>query len=179
MKDKINGWLQRIDKQSERVNALFGNLNEEELKKQLSTKEWSIAQNLQHLIVINNSYFPAIDAIRAGKQKLGFLSKLAFMRKFFAKLILGSVQPDRKRKMKTFPLWEPNQITIEHNLISAFLKHQESLKNLISDAEDLLLKNAVIASPANKNIVYSLADAFEIIVTHEERHINQAVELLK
>jgi hypothetical protein len=178
MKDKIENWLQRIDQHSERVNMLFGKLSDVELNKQSSAKEWSIAQNLQHLMVINGTYLPAIEEIRAGRQKLGFFGKIAFLRKFFGKIILGSVQPNRKRKMKTFPVWEPEHISVGGNLIEAFLKHQEVLKNMISDSEDLLLKNTAIASPANKNIVYSLQDAFEIIVSHEERHINQAAEIL-
>jgi hypothetical protein len=94
-------------------------------------------------------------------------------------MIIAGVQADRKKKMKTFAVWQPAHFKSSENLIETFVKHQESLKKLISDSEDLLLQNAIIASPANKNIVYSLADAFEIIVTHEERHVNQAAELLK
>lgn len=178
MKEKITSWLQRIDKQTERVNSLFGKMSEIELYKKSNNKQWSIAENIQHLIVINNSYFPAIEGIRAGKQKFGFLSRFAFIRKFFGKTILAAVQPDRKKKMKTFPVWEPARIIAGENLIEIFVKHQETLKKLIRDSEDLLQKNTIIASPANKNIVYSLEDAFEIIVTHEERHVNQAAELL-
>ena len=179
MKDKIYNWLQHIDQQTERVNSLFGKMSDAELKRKPNEKVWSIAENLQHLIVINNSYFPAIETIRAGKQKLGFLSRFAFIRNFFGKMILAGVHPNRKKKMKTFLVWEPVLFNTNENLIETFVKHQEALKKLISDSEDLLLKNAIIASPANKNIVYSLADAFEIIVTHEERHVNQAAELLK
>jgi uncharacterized damage-inducible protein DinB len=179
MKDKIYNWLQRIDQQTDRVNTFFGKLTDEQLYRKPGEKIWSVAENLQHLIVINNSYFPAIETIRAGKQKLGFLSKFAFIRKFFGKMIIAGVQADRKKKMKTFAVWQPAHFKSSENLIETFVKHQESLKKLISDSEDLLLQNAIIASPANKNIVYSLADAFEIIVTHEERHVNQAAELLK
>ena len=179
MKDKIYNWLQRIDQQTDRVNTFFGKLTDEQLYRKPGEKIWSVAENLQHLIVINNSYFPAIETIRAGKQKLGFLSKFAFIRKFFGKMIIAGVQADRKKKMKTFAVWQPARFKSSENLIETFVKHQESLKKLISDSEDLLLQNAIIASPANKNIVYSLADAFEIIVTHEERHVNQAAELLK
>jgi hypothetical protein len=178
MKEKINNWLKRIDQQTERVNTNFGKLTSEELYRKPGEKIWSVAENLQHLIVINNSYFPAIETIRAGKQKLGFLSRFAFMRNFFGKMIIAGVQADRKKKMKTFAVWQPARFKTNENLIETFVKHQEALKKLIKDSEDLLLKNAIIASPANKNIVYSMVDAFEIIVTHEERHINQATELL-
>lgn len=178
MKDKINNWLQRIDQQTDRVNTFFGKLTDEQLYRKPGEKIWSVAENLQHLIVINNSYFPAIETIRSGKQKLGFLSKFGFIRNFFGKMILAGVHPERKKKMKTFPVWEPVQFNTNDNLIESFVTHQESLKKLIKESEDLLMQNAIIASPANKNIVYSLADAFEIIVTHEERHVNQAAELL-
>ena len=179
MKDRINRWLERLDNQSERVKALFGNLNDAELEKKISPKEWSIAQNLKHLMVVNNSYFPTIESVRSGKPKLNFLSKFSFMRGVFGKLILDSVQPDRKRKMQTFPVWEPKELTIENNVVEEFLKHQEKIKQLIADSEDLLLSSAFLPSPANRNIAYSLEDAFEIIVTHGERHINQAAEILK
>jgi hypothetical protein len=37
----------------------------------------------------------------------------------------------------------------------------------------------VISSPANKNIVYKLETAFDIIVSHEQRHLEQAKEILQ
>ena len=99
MKDKIYNWLQRIDQQTDRVNIFFGKLTDEQLYRKPGEKVWSIAENLQHLIVINNSYFTAIEIIGAGKQKLGFLSKFAFIRSFFGKMILSAVHPNRKKKM--------------------------------------------------------------------------------
>jgi hypothetical protein len=41
-----------------------------------------------------------------------------------------------------------------------------------------LEKGTVISSPANKYIVYKLETAFDIIVAHEERHLEQAKEVL-
>ena len=35
----------------------------------------------------------------------------------------------------------------------------------------------MVPSPASKVIVYFLEDALEILVTHEERHLNQAREV--
>lgn len=49
---------------------------------------------------------------------------------------------------------------------------------MIKNSEDLLVNGIVISSPANKNIVYKLETAFNIIVTHEQRHFEQAKEVL-
>ena len=52
-----------------------------------------------------------------------------------------------------------------------------NLKERIISAESFLHSGVIISSPANKNIVYKLEQAFEIIVTHEERHLNQAIAI--
>lgn len=65
------------------------------------------------------------------------------------------------------------------NIIQIFADHQMALKDLITQSKDLILAEKVIVSPANKNIVYTIGNAFEIIVTHEERHLAQATEVLE
>ena len=55
--------------------------------------------------------------------------------------------------------------------------HQEVIKKLIQDNQPLLEKDVVIPSPANRYIVYKLRKAIEVIVAHEERHLNQAMEV--
>jgi hypothetical protein len=41
----------------------------------------------------------------------------------------------------------------------------------------LVQAETVISSPANRFIVYKIGRAFDIIVAHEERHLNQAKEV--
>ena len=63
-------------------------------------------------------------------------------------------------------------------ILDQFTQHQTTLKKEIETAADLIKKEVVIASPANKNIVYKLSTAFDVIVTHELRHLEQAKEVL-
>jgi hypothetical protein len=92
---------------------------------------------------------------------------------------LNSVDPIRSKKIKTFPIWEPSNSGVSHGVIERFIHHQEELKKTIETAAPLISDEVVIHSPASKIIVYKLATAFDIIVTHEYRHINQAKELLE
>jgi len=48
---------------------------------------------------------------------------------------------------------------------------------MIENSKDLVEKGTVISSPANKNIVYKLEKAFEILLTHERRHFEQSKEI--
>jgi hypothetical protein len=92
------------------------------------------------------------------------------------KTILKSVSPDNRKKLRTFPMWEPVAANIHKDIVSCFDKHQSALKDVITSSEEFVNKGTVISSPANHNIVYTLGKAFEIMITHEERHLNQSIE---
>lgn len=172
-----NQWNTKIDAVTVSFTNTFGNLSVEQLNWKPAPDVWSIAQNIDHLIVINQTYYPVIDQLLKGQYKTPFIGKIGFMVNFFGKFILQSVQPDRKRKMKTFPMWEPAASDISGDIVQRFAKHQEELKQKIIACQSLIEQGAVISSPANKNIVYKLATAFDIIVTHELRHLEQAKEI--
>jgi hypothetical protein len=173
----VQHWLTRIDQTTAAFQKAFGQLSEAELNWKPNAKTWSVAQNIHHLITINETYFPVLKGVRAGSQKLPWITSVKFMVRFFGNFILDSVEPTRKRKMKTFPLWEPSQSNLPANILEQFVQHQTDLKNLIQSNNDLLDKGVIIASPANRNIVYTLSRAWDIITTHEERHYNQAIEI--
>lgn len=155
----------------------FGDLSLEQLNWKPNAKTWSIAQNMDHLILLNESYFSIIDLIRKGTYKTPLIGKFDFVVSFFGKSILKAVQPNRKKKMKTFPIWEPTKSEISIEILDRFKKHQTELKNIIVNSNDLVKQGSVISSPLNKNIVYKLDKAFEIIVTHEKRHFEQSKEI--
>jgi hypothetical protein len=155
----------------------FGDLSLEQLNWKPNVKTWSIAQNMDHLILLNESYFSIIDLIRKGTYKTPLIGKFDFVVSFFGKSILKAVQPNRKKKMKTFPIWEPTKSEISIEILDRFKKHQTELKNIIVNSNDLVKQGSVISSPLNKNIVYKLDKAFEIIVTHEKRHFEQSKEI--
>ncbi|MBI3482897.1 MAG: DinB family protein, partial [Bacteroidetes bacterium] len=159
------------------VKEEFGSLTVEQLNWKPNSKTWSIGQVLDHLNVINNTYCPIIKELKEGTYKLIWLGKVDFIVRFFGDFILKSVNPDRRRRMKTLPIWEPTKSNVDLNIVSKFVDQQSLLKENIQSCSALLDQNIVISSPANRIIVYKLDRAFDIIVTHERRHLEQAREL--
>lgn len=151
-----NRWNDKIDIITNKFLQEFETLNSEKLNLKPDSNTWSIAQNIDHLIVINESYYPVIWSIRKGEFNLPLLGKFGLAVNIFGKFILKSVQPDRKRKMKTFPIWEPSKEEFAEDILVRFQKHQSELKELIGNCKDLLGSGTVISSPINKNIVYKL-----------------------
>ena len=174
----MNDWINQIDKTTAEFQQFFGELSSEELNWKPNPTTWSIAQNIDHLIVINKTYFPILADLKSGKYQLPFLGKFGFIVSYLGKLILKAVEPSRKKKTKTFSIWEPSESNISDDILAQFSNHQKELKREILAAKDLVKQGAVISSPANKNIVYKVETAFDVIVTHEQRHLEQAKEVL-
>lgn len=179
MSDRIIQWQQQIDDITRGFRDKFEDLTAQELSRQPNAGTWSIAENIRHLIVVNNSYFSIVDQLKAGNYKVPFLAKVPFFVNFMGNTILKSVEPARHKKLKTFMIWEPKAADLDAEILDDFSRHQESLKGLIRDARQFVDIRTVISSPANKNIVYTLEKAFEIIIAHEKRHFNQASEVIE
>jgi len=179
LKFNMKNWTATLDDITKQCLTEFGNLTSEQLNWKPNSNTWSIAQNLDHLIVVNETYYPVLASIKAGTYKTPFIAKIGFMVSFLGKTVLKAVQPDREKKMKTFPIWEPATSNVIGDILKRFETHQNELIQKIEEAKGLVEKDVVISSPANRNIVYKLATAFDIIVSHEQRHIEQSKELLK
>lgn len=121
-------WKAHIDQNTNLVQELFSKIPEQQLNFQPNTQTWSIAQNLEHLIVINESYYPILNELHSYEYSAPFQAKFKFLVNFFGNFVLKSVEPSRRKKMKTFPIWEPKNSSEAHGIIERFIQHQEELK---------------------------------------------------
>lgn len=172
-------WIKQIQDTTRDFQSAFGALTDDQMNWKPLPDTWSIAQNIRHLIMVNESYFPTLAALRRGTYRTPFAGKFGFIANFIGNTVLKAVQPDRKKKMKTFSIWKPREESAYADILNIFEKHHEALISEIGQSEELLNKGIVISSPANKNVVYKLDVAFNIIVMHEQRHFEQAKEVLK
>lgn len=171
----VKEWEERIVALSSSFKDAFGALSEAQLQQKPKETAWSIAQNLEHLIRNNESYYTVFENLKNNTLNLPILGK--WMHKLFGKMILKSVNPDRAKKIKTFKIWEPEAVKKSGTTLDAFLNHQESFAVNLESLVPFVNEDPVIHSPANKTICFSLSMAMDIILTHEERHLNQALEV--
>lgn len=172
-------WTAELDTTTKHFITDFGSLSTDQLNWKPNPQTWSIAQNIEHLIVVNETYYPVLASLEAGTYKKPFMGKIGFIASFLGKTVLNAVKPDRKKKMKTFSIWEPTISEIKKDILKRFENHQTELKQKIEASKELIEKETVISSPANRNIVYKLETAFDIIISHEQRHLEQAREVLQ
>lgn len=173
----ITQWHQRIDQVTEEVQTLLTAMPRENRYIRPATGGWNIAQILRHIMQLNDSYEPSLKRIRDDDNPLPWTGRIGWLVRKVGDLLLDSVKPSNRRKSRTFPIWEPpSDMKPEEDVLEEFVAHQEVLKQRMSEHAVYLGKNVRLSSPANKYLVYTLDKAFELIVTHEERHLLQLRE---
>ncbi len=176
---EIHEILQQLDLHANEVRDCFAALTPEKRGWKPSQDQWSIDQHLEHLIVLNESYYPEFARIQRNERNPVLLARLPFVYNRFGNMLLSSVKPENKRKMRTMSVWEPSTSLAGKDMVDEFVQHHERLKSHIVGLEIFIGRNVIVSSPANKYIVYPLETALELIVTHEKRHIQHARHLLE
>ena len=172
-------WTERINRTTDKFIEEFSTLDFKQLNFKLDKASWSIGQCIDHIIVTNELYFKIIEQINQGAYQTFWLGRVPFIPKLFGGIILKSVQPETiKKKQKTFPVFEPSQSEISADILSRFKMMQLQLKAYLSEISPSNYSR-IISSPVASYVVYSLKDAIEIIIAHEERHFLQAQAVKK
>src|SRR4051794_28121788 len=104
---KLTYWHREIENIANDFVNRFGTLSTEELNWKPNSQSWSIAQNIDHLIRVNETYFLIVAAIENDNYKVPFIARFSFVTNFFGKFILKVVEPERRKKIKTFSIWQP------------------------------------------------------------------------
>lgn len=177
--DPVVRWTSDLQVLTRAYRERLEDLSARELNWKPAPDAWSVGQILEHLIVTNESYYPEVEALREGRARVPWHGRIGFVTRLIGRLVLKAVEPERRRKVKTFEAWEPSASAVPADIVERFVEHQEGLVRFVRDSADLVREGAVVRSPALPFLVYDLETAFEIVVTHEKRHLNQVDETLE
>ncbi|MBK9109652.1 MAG: DinB family protein [Saprospiraceae bacterium] len=165
-----------IDVITKLVTETYSKMASEKLFQKGKEGSWSIAENLKHIILVNTSYFPVMDRLLESTEPVRYHWFKKYIAKFVGPWLLKKVSRHRKEKIKTFSIWQPEQLNPAQDIIHIFKEHQELVKMYLMKSSPLLASGCIISSPANNAVSYRLEDAFRILIEHEWRHLQQIHE---
>jgi DinB superfamily len=174
MNNSLSAFIAEAEMIAKDVRKSFGGLTVEQLNWKPSAEAWSIGQCFEHLIVTNNLYFPNIQKVIDGKHRNNFFSKIPFISDLIGILLKNSLNPDQKRKMKTFKIFEPAASNVSETIIEDFARNQQKLIEMAESVKHFDVYKIKISEPLSIALNIRLSDTFEILVKHEERHFRQA-----
>ncbi len=172
--ERPSRWISTARAISDEAEASFGELTARQLNWKPSDNSWSIAQCLDHLVIANESYFPAFERVLAGETATPLWGRLPWLPAIWGKLLLGAVSPETTRKSKAPKTFHPTSSGIDGAILSRFVDRQNQVIGFMDATQDLDTEKIIISSPVTPLITYSLMDAYRIIVAHEKRHLLQA-----
>lgn len=88
------------------------------------------------------------------------------------------LKPSAWVKFQTPSSFGPLNLGSHDAILPRFLALQKELQDLLKEVDGVDLNKVVIVSPFSRHVRYNLFSAFEIIRTHQLRHLRQA-ELVK
>ena len=134
---------------------------------------------MDHVITSNRLYFDIFESLFDGTKPFNIWEKIPFLPAFFGKMIINSTKPIPDKKYKTVTVFEPCKSHVPGNILDIFFETQKELIELIKKSDSLDHKKTIVTSPATKIITYSLHDVCIILSGHEERHLNQARNVME
>ncbi len=175
--------LESITKASiELIETRFLSLSKDQLSWRPSKENWSIIEIAAHLNQYAEYYHAAFKrkiSKTSYKKPAEIFVSSPLGRAAWKSMKLGNLK-NVKRKMKSPKSYNP---TITKELITGqdlerFLQFQQELLIILSQAAHVNLRRIKIPISVSKIIRLKLGDALMFVIYHNERHIQQALNLL-
>ena len=140
---------------------------------------WSIGQCLAHLNTVNGGdVAPLRDAIQAGKAR-NQTGEGPFRYGFFSRKFVASMEPPPTRKFKAPKYYEPVPESDPEKTLTEYCRISGEIRKLLQSAAGLDLSRVkatlpALPSPLRAIIKMPLGARFELLTTHDRRHLWQA-----
>lgn len=178
--DKLTGLTNQL---SDVVREEFCPLTQEQLFWKPNDKSWSIAQCLAHLNAYYRYYVPVFNERIKN-------SRFRTPGKYFISSPLGnatwrSVKLGKarnvRRVLKSPKDYNPlvNKTLKTENAPQDFLKYQDKMLEVLKDSDQINIRKAKCSLSVRPIVKLRMGDAFQFIVYHNERHIEQARKVIK
>lgn len=174
--EKLFGFLNHINKLMDDYKQEIGGMTDVELNRKFGNDSWSVAQVLDHVVITKDAYLSNFEVLKTkfkafedGEEKATVMGR--WMSKY--------VEPSRTKKTKTVKVFTPeeNIVSYDISIKDKLYESQLAFKKIIEDSHNYSLYKNKISSPANKVVKFYLGEVLEIILMHEERHLEQIREI--
>lgn len=174
----LTAMASEVEANARNARAAFGDLTREQLNWKPAADRWSVAQCLEHLMVIESGYLPVFERIERGEFRESFVRRLMFPG-WMGRMILKAVQPQAPKAFKTSKAAEPTSGDLGADIVDRFEAHNRTIAEHARSLGELDAGHLVIPSPVFPIGSYSVRDALRILVAHQRRHIQQAQRVMQ
>ena len=140
-------------------------------------ESWSIAQCLEHLVISHSTYFLALKKITDGVYRMSIWERFSPFSGLFGRVLKDQLGEQPKKKLIAPKIIRPSTSDKSGEIIEHYYQSLDRFLHYISECRNIDVDKTIITSPAVQIVTYSLRDAFQFLIQHEHRHINQAIRV--
>lgn len=177
MNEELAGYLQQIEAVKREAETFLTGLTDAQFNWRPGPDRWSIAQCFDHLNVSVRKTIPAFDRAIAAARARGRLAPGPFRYGWFARWMVGSMEPPVKRRQGTFKILLPAQEVPLAPTLAEFRMVRDQLAERVRSADGLDLKRARVISPVSRLLRLPLGAYFAFVLAHDRRHLWQAANV--
>jgi hypothetical protein len=164
----------RVEDLRNRSRLIGATLTADQLNWSTGPGNWSIGQIYEHMHLGNSYYFPAMErAVEFGR----YGGHQEVRHSLIGGAIIKAAGPQSNapvpRKLR------PGNGPFTSDVVQEFDDDHARILMLCAQAEDLDLTSSRIKNPILPIITMNLADAFEIVTAHAERHLGQIEQMVR
>lgn len=174
-------YLNSFEQSKETAQQILAKVDDELFKKKPSPTAWCIAEVLSHINVATGAYLAPME--KKLQQTPNSLPKGSgpYSHPWHFRLLISAVSPESKRKIKTFSIFEPNQIgdLDRATLEEGYVENMDRFCALLNTAveHELDLGKIKIGNPMVKWVKMSLSACMAVNEAHIRRHLDQIKRL--
>ena len=175
----VENWISELRRIAKTYENILIPLRNDQMDMRTSEEAWSINEVLQHLILFNRSYVQLFNNIKLGVYFQPFLGRFHFLARYMAGRMKSSLSTEKGQKTKTIDIWDPRkQVEAEEPYLD-YRRQQRKLCDHLSFMHLYTDVSYVVNSPASRKILLPMDEVVELIILHEERHLDQVKRIIE
>lgn len=161
---------------ADRASAAFGEMDEAVLVRRPVPERWSAAENLMHLNLSVDQFFPIWREALTGMART---PRDNYRLDFWGRVVIWLLEPPPRFRLASAPKAAPVSAQDPPGVaLREFLTRQEQMLEMLDAAVGLALDEVKMRSPFDSRVRYSIWSSFCVTAAHERRHLWQAERAL-
>ncbi|MDH3733078.1 MAG: DinB family protein [Gemmatimonadota bacterium] len=178
MSGQIDEMIDRAKRQSEDARSLALDHPDRFLERVWEGR-WSPGEQIAHITLTDRPYLDVIDTTIREARIRGVTSEGPFRGGKIGNWFARSMAPPVKRRMKTPKRLHPAAELTNEEVVQGFEQVRSELVQNLDSARGVDLDRAKMRSPYLKALKLPLFSAYEVLLSHGDRHLWLALQMLE
>lgn len=169
----VSGVRERLEQLLQRVRIVDAEIDQAMLNQKPDHNHWTLGQIFEHMLISNQGYY---DQMKSVLEK-GIKGEEAIKHSWFGKVILKGAGPGGNVPAPK-PLVPPPG-PYDHAVIERWQAQHEGFLGMLDELTGINLSATKVKNAIMPIFSMNLADLFELLVVHGERHVGQIEVIAK